>query len=138
LLLCAKCFSGENVRPLAVFAGLYTVFWLVAVVNVLVRWWRGAARVHSHYNGRPFFCATLTNWKEINVKHLESFGVILLGYGILHLNRPLGAYLLMSGIVVLVRNYTIASAMRKRAVELHDAVLEQKEVGEEFRQMQHE
>ena len=62
--------------------------------------------------------------------------MILVGYGIHHLNRPLGDYLILAGVFVFLRGYSMASMMRQRAVELNDAVLEQKEVAEQFRQMQ--
>jgi hypothetical protein len=136
MFLSAKVFPDQDVRPLTVFAGFYGVLWLIATINVLIRWWRGMERVHSRYNGRPHLCRLLPRWKEMNVKHVESLLVILLGYGIHHLNRPLGDYLILAGVFVFLRGYSMASMMRQRAVELNDAVLEQKEVAEQFRQMQ--
>jgi hypothetical protein len=136
LLLFASFFPNQNLRPLAAFAGTYGVLWLIATTNVVIRWWRGMERTHSRYNGHPHLCRLLPTWKEMNVKHLESLLVILLGYGIHHLNRPLGAYLLLAGAFVLMRDYSVAAMMRQRAVELNDAVLEQKEVAEQFRKMQ--
>lgn len=129
-------FQRENLGPLAVFAGLYGIFWLIACINALIRRWRKMERVHSRYNGRPHFCRLLPGWQELNVKHLESLLVIFIGFVIWILNRPLGDYLMMAGVFVLVRGYFIASALRDRAVELNDAVIVQKEVAEQFRQMQ--
>jgi hypothetical protein len=138
MFLFAKFFPDQDVRPLAVFAGMYGVAWLIALINVLIRWWSGIHSTHSRYNGRPHLWALLPNWKEMNVKHLEALVVILLGYGIHHVNRPLGDYLLMAGAFVLLRGYGVASMMRRRAVELNDAVLEQKEIADQMRQMQQE
>lgn len=136
MFLVGKLCPEQDVRPLTVFAGLYGVLWLIATINVLIRWWRGMEKVHSRYNGRPHLCRLLPRWKEMNVKHVESLLVILLGYGIHHLNQPLGDYLIIAGVFVFLRGYSMASMMRQRAVELNDAVIEQKEVAEQFRQMQ--
>jgi hypothetical protein len=129
-------YPDQDVRPLAVFAGVYGVLWLIAAINALIRWWRGIHNTHSRYNGIPHLRAALPTWKETNVKHLEALMVILLGFGIHHLSRPLGGYLILAGAFVLLRGWSLASMMRQRAVELNDAVIEQKEVAEQFGQMQ--
>jgi len=138
MFLFAKFFPDQDMRPLIFFAGMYGVLWFIATINVLIRWWRGIRSTRSRYNGRPHLWKLLPSWKEMNVKHLESLLVILLGYGVHHLNRPLGAYLILAGVFVFLRGYSVASMMRQRAVELNDAVIEQKEVAEQFRQMQDE
>ena len=38
---CSANSAPTRRRPLAVFAGLYGVLWLIATINVLIRWWRG-------------------------------------------------------------------------------------------------
>jgi hypothetical protein len=83
-------FPDQDVRPLGVFAGIYGVLWFIAAINVLIRWWRGVQTTHSRYNGRPHLWAAVPSWKEMNVKHLESLLVILLGYGIHHPKPPPG------------------------------------------------
>jgi hypothetical protein len=132
----AMFFPKENTGPLAAFAAMYGIFWLVAVVNVIVRWWRGIQNIHSRYNGRPHLCWLLPRWKEKNVKLLESCLVIALAGGVHHLSRLLGDYLVLASIVMFVRDYSLASMQRMRAVELNDAVIEQKEIAEQFREMQ--
>jgi hypothetical protein len=129
-------FQGENLGPLAVFAGLYGILWLIACINALIRRWRKMERVHSRYSGRPHLCRILTGWQEIHVKMLEGLLVLGIGFAIHLLNRPLGDYLMLAGVFVLVRGYCVASALRGRAVELNDAVIEQREIAENFRQMQ--
>jgi hypothetical protein len=138
MFVFAKFFPDENVRPLTVFAGMYAVLWLVATINVLIRWWRGGETIHSRSNGKPLLMRVLPGWKEMSLKHLEALLVILLGYGIRHLNRPLGDYLLVAGVFVLLRGYCLASQQRSRAVQLNDAVIEQKMVADQFQEMQQE
>jgi hypothetical protein len=132
-------FTDQNMHPLAVFAGIYGLLWLIATVNVLIRWWRGMETVHSRYNGRAHLSRLLPEWTETNVKYLESLAVILLGYGIHRLmNRPLGDYLILAGVFVLIRDHGMASMLRQRAVELNDAVIEQRDVAERLAKMQQE
>lgn len=125
-----------NPQPMMVFASFYGVLWLFAVLNVLIRRLRKKEYVHSEYSGRPYLCRLLPSWKESSVKHLESLVVLLIAYGIHAVTRTLGDYLLVAGIFVLLRSYGIAVAKRQRAVEMNDAVIEQREVAEAFRQMQ--
>lgn len=132
----ATFFSGDNLGPLAVFAGLYGIFWFIACLNAWIRRWRKMEGVHSRYNGRPHLCRLLPGWQEHYVKLLESLLVLLIGFVTRLMNRPLGDYLMLAGVFVLVRVYCIASALRERAVELNDTVIEQKQIAEHFRQMQ--
>ena len=129
-------FSGQDVRPLAVFAGIFGVLWLIAAINALIRWFRNIHNVRSRYNGRPHLCSLLRGWEETNVKHLESLLVIGFGFVVHLLSRPLGDYLMASGVFIFLRGWSMASMIRQRAVELNDAVLEQREIAEQFRQMQ--
>jgi hypothetical protein len=129
-------FSGQDAQPLVVFAGIFGVFWLIAAINALIRWFRKIHTVRSRYNGRPHLCSLLRGWKETNVKHLESLLVIGFGFVVHLLSRPLGDYLMASGIFIFLRGWSMASMIRQRAVELNDAVLEQREIAEQFREMQ--
>jgi hypothetical protein len=132
----ATFFSGDNLGPMAVFAGLYGIFWFIACLNAWIRRWRKMERVHSRYNGRPHLCRILRGWQEHYVKLLEALLVIFVGFVTHLMNRPLGDYLMLAGVFVLVRGYCVVSARRERAVELNDAVIEQREIAEQFRQMQ--
>lgn len=129
-------FSGQNVQSLLVFAGAFSAFWLIAAINALIRWWRKIHTAHSRYNGRSHLCLLLPRWKETNVKHVESLLVIALGFVVHLVARPLGAYLMVAGVFILLRGWSISSMIRQRAVELNDAVIEQREIAEQFREMQ--
>ena len=129
-------FPNENGWPIAVFAGAYGVLWLIAAINVLIRRWRRTETVHAQYSGHPHLCLLLPSWKERNVKYLEMLLVILLGFGVHDLNRPLGDYVMLAAIFALLRDYCVASMIWARAVEMNNAVIEQREVADEFREMQ--
>jgi hypothetical protein len=131
-------FPNDNGWPMAVFAGIYCVLWLIATINVLIRRWRRTETVHSRYSGHSHLSLLLPSWKERNVKYLEMLLVTVLGVGIHHLNRPLGDYVMLAAVFALLRNYGVASMIRIRSVEMNDAVIEQKQVADEFREMQQE
>lgn len=129
-------FPPQDFAPLMYFSILYCAVWLVALTCTMIRYWRGKDRLHSKYSGRPFLWRLLPRWKEENVKHLDAAIALLLGYGVHHLNIPLGDYLMTAASVVLLRDYAIGSDQRTRAVEMNDRVIEQKLVAEKFRSMQ--
>jgi hypothetical protein len=135
ILAFALHFPDQNLHPLLCYMVAFGALWLIATVSMLIRVWRGKDTVHSKYTGRPYLWRLLPNWKEMNVKHLESLAVILLGYGVHYLNRPLGDYLMIAASLVFVRGYSLAIQQRDRAVAMNDAVIEQQIVAERFRDM---
>jgi hypothetical protein len=135
IFLFSRMFPDQNLRPLLFFTLAYGVLWLVASINVLIRWWGGRETVASRYNGTPLLCKLLP-FREMTVKHMESVAVILLGMGIHALNQPLGDYLTAAGVFVLIRGYSFAAERRARAVQLNDSVIEQTAIGDQFREMQ--
>ena len=62
--------------------------------------------------------------------------MILLGYGIHHLNRELGDYLMLAASLVFLRAHNLVVERRSRAIEMNDAVIEQKLIADRFRDMQ--
>ena len=136
IFVFAEFFPTEDPRPILCFLIAYAVLWLIATVGVLIRHWRGNDPVHSRYTGRPYLWHLLPGWKEENVKHLEALAVILLGYGVHFLNRPLGDYLMFAASLVFLRGYNLAATRRSRAVEMNDSVIDQRLVAQRFRDMQ--
>jgi len=136
IYLFSLMFNPQDISPLLDFAAVYLIFWLIATLCVLIRYWRGKDKMHAKYTGRPFLWRLLPGWKEDNVKHLEGVIVIAVGYGVHYLNAPLGCYIMAAAAVVLLRNYSRISELRRRAVDMNDKVIEQKLVAEQFRAMQ--
>jgi hypothetical protein len=136
ILFFTMWFPPQTVLPMEWFALAYGACWLVAVVNAAIRYWLGLDKMHSRYNGYPHLCRLLPTWKESSVKYLEAWGAILVGFGVHHLNQPLGDYLMLAATFVLLRGYGLAAQQRSRAVDLNDSVIEQRMVAEQFRGMQ--
>jgi hypothetical protein len=135
ILFTSMWFPPTTAMPLQWFAFTYGFFWLIAVVNVAIRYWRGTDKAHSRYNGYPLLCRLLPSWKETNVKYLEAVCVIFLGCGLTLLSKPLGDYIMVASGFVLIRAYGLASQRRNQAIDLRDTVIEQQMAAEEFRGM---
>jgi hypothetical protein len=133
IYLYSLWFFPQQMRPLLCYGAIYGIFWLIATANVLICYWRGRNRVHSLYTGRPLLWRVVPSWKETNVKQVEALAVILLGFGIHYLSRPLGDWLMLAATIVFLRAYGFAAEQRRRAVELNDSVIEQQMVAERFR-----
>lgn len=136
MYLFTLCFPDQDPRPLLWFSAAYGVLWLIAMVKTLIRYWSGKDRVHSKYTGRPYLWRLLPTWKELNVKQLEALAAILLGYGVHHLNRELGDYLMLAASLVFLRVHNLVVQQRSRVVEMNDAVIEQKLIADRFRELQ--
>jgi hypothetical protein len=134
--LFSLCYQPQYTAGLFWFAVAYGVFWLVALINVWIRRWRGDYSVQWRYTGRPYLSRLLPNWREVNVKQVEALLAMGVGYAVCWVNRPLGHYLLLASTFVLLRAYRFAAQLRSRAVELNDSVLQEQIVAERFREMQ--
>jgi hypothetical protein len=132
----AQCFPYQDDRLLYCYLVVYGILWLFACVNVLIRCWRGKNNGHSHYSGTPYLWRLLPSWKVENVKKLEALAVILLGYGVHYLNRPLGDYLMLAAALVFMRAYNLVVQQRDAAIQMNDRAIEQRQVAERFREMQ--
>jgi hypothetical protein len=132
----AQWFPDQNPCFLYCYMIAYAVLWIIAGIGAIKRWWRGKCNVHSRYSGHPYLWSLLPGWKEENVKHLEALAVILFGYGVHYLNRPLGDYLMFAAGLMFLRGYNMAAQRRERVVEMNDRAIEQRLDAERFRELQ--
>jgi len=126
-------FTNQDMRPLLWFMVAYGARWLFAALITLIRYCRGKDTLHSRYTGRPYLWRRFPNLKESTVKHLEALVVILVGYGVHYLNRPLGDWLMIAATLVFLRVYNLTSQQRSGAVAMNDRVIDQQMVAERFR-----
>jgi hypothetical protein len=129
-------FPPTEINPLFYFSLVYCAVWLVALIRMLIRYFRGKDALHSKYTGRPHLWRLLPGWREDYVKHLDAVIAILLGFGVRHFNVPLGDYLMAAASLLLFRDFAMTSEQRNRAVDMNDQVIEQKLIAEKFRAMQ--
>jgi len=129
-------FPPTEINPLFYFSLVYCAVWLVALIRMLIRCFGKKDTLHSKYTGHPHLLRLMPGWREEYVKYLDAVIAILVGFGVRHLNVPLGDYLMAAASLLLFRDFAMVSEQRNRAVEINDQVIEQKLIAEKFRAMQ--
>ena len=127
------CFPHDPKRPIAYLAGVYVLFWLVHQTGNWYRRWKNKVDGHTYYTGTPHLCRLLPFLSEGTIKRLEPLLVLGAAYGVYHLNRPIGFYLIYSGLALLFTSTYVAWNERRRALDLSDAVNLQRHTAENFR-----
>ena len=130
-------FSQEHdPRPLCWFLLAYLVMCVFRRVGALRRQTLGDT-THSFYSGRPRLMGLFRFLSEVTVKQfVEPLFVALTGAFIGNYNAPLGMYLLIAAACVGVSVFNSEMSVRRRVMEMTDAVNEQQVVAERFREIQ--
>lgn len=136
IFVFAAASPPEQQFPLLCFLAVYTVWWLAAWINSMVRGWRGRDKEHGGYTGEPLVQRWLPRWREECIKQVEAWAVILLGLVIHRFTHPLADYLIFAASLVLIRIRLMIARQRRQAMLLNDMVIEQKAVSELFRARQ--
>ncbi len=126
---------GEDPRPILVFWCLFVLMQARARFES----WRMVARgehVHGRYNGWPRIGRFFPNAPELKLKEYEGYLVIGAGAACLAFSLPLGSFLALAGICLLLCGSVIESAARARALRMQDAFLEQEQFAARFREVQ--
>ena len=99
----------------------------------------GEPPVHSRYCGYPRLMKFLPWASELTVKkYIEPLAAILAGYLTLPFSQPLGLYWMIGGICIASFTSSAEAWERKRATDMHDAVIEQQQIADRFRSMRGE
>ena len=135
VLIYSTFWEGYDVTPLLGFLGFYFVACLGARAGIAKRRLTGDVE-HSYYNGRPIL---LSFWpfkkaKERTVKGLEPFLVFLTGAFVMPLSEPLGGYLMVASLGLLVSLGLAASYQRQRDLDLQDALIDQQNAAQRLRE----
>ena len=138
LMVYAAAWPAHDPRPLLAYLALYLVMCLVARAESLSRRLRGR-REHSRYGGLPRIARLMPRLSEVTIKRVvEPLLVLLLAMVITPLNEPLGTYLLLTAFALCISVNMTAAYDHVRAVDMHDALLEQQQLTERFRAMRGE
>lgn len=117
----------------------YLVLWALARGQSAARRARGDLGVHSYYTGWPHLMRVLGRWGEVRIKRtLEPGLVMLAGMVVMGLNEPLGAYFLLAGIGLGVSVGASLQRERMRALDMQDALMEQRRITDLWRSGRHE
>jgi hypothetical protein len=119
----ALCYTIDNRMPLFALTALVALLAIVAHISALGRERRGEA-CHSRYNGRPWAVAIFPI-SEGRMKRTEPLLLVLSGWGLHHLNCPLGTFVITSGACYGLRVLLECMVTRTRALDFNDALAEQ-------------
>jgi hypothetical protein len=123
MYLFASSYTYSSRRPLLVLTALIALLAIVAQISAVIR--EGGGRLcHSRYNGRPWAIAILP-MSEARMKRCEPLLLVLCGWGLHHLNYPLGSFVITAGACYGVRVVLEYLVTRRRTLDLKDAMAEQ-------------
>lgn len=129
-------FRGGDIRPVLVFVALYLVMCGVVRFAVAARTRGGGPRGHSMYGGTPWAMRFAGGLSEETVKRIVEPMLVLVGGALtLALNEPLGTLLMLAAFGLFASVNLSAGFDRTRALDLHDALLDQQRVGEHLNDM---
>lgn len=127
--------EGSDVRPLVWFMMAYLAMCAVARVGSL---WRTLRHQHEHslYTGYPRSMRVLPRLDEITAKRaIEPVLVFLAGLFTLPHSEPLGSYFIVAAFGLFASVQLSLGVERLRAQDLYDAMIDQQNVTERFREL---
>lgn len=129
-------FPHDDPRPMFWFLGAYLLMCVRARIEGIRRRMRGEPRPHSYYNGWPWLSRAAPKFTETQVKlRTEPLLVLAVGYIASLMNRPLGVYIMVSAAALLLTAILTEQYERVRAMDMNDAVIEQRQLAERFREL---
>jgi len=124
--------EGHDIRPLYFFLLCYLGLVAYRRAEMAMRVRRGE-RNHSRYSGTP---ALMGKRSEIAVKkYVEPAFTFFVGILICQFNIPLGVYVFLGGIMLLLTIQSTERWVRMRVREMNDAVFDQEVISERFRDL---
>jgi hypothetical protein len=139
ILLSPALFSGSDLTPILWFLVAYFGMLVVVRVATVSRRLRHGATEHSYYSGRPLLMRLNKRSDERSTTlAAEPLLVGLTGLVVQEMNAPLGTFLVLSAVGLVVSVGMSIMIERRRAIDLHDAHVEQRHVLERFRKMRGE
>lgn len=138
VLLYSLFWKGHDVRPLLWFLPLYLAMCLFVRIGVAWRCRQGDQE-HSLYNGRPYLSKLLPRWKETTIKGIVEPIILFVGGAlILAANQALGSFIMLVGFGQMGLMKLIMGNEHMKAIDLNDAMLEQRNLVEVARKMRGE
>jgi hypothetical protein len=134
VLVATTIWPGHDPTPLLVFLGAYLTACMAGKAGIAHRRKIGLLE-HSYYNGRPFFLKwrLFRNVKERSAKGFEPFLVFFLGAFVMPLSEPLGAYLMVAALGLLVSLGMAETYERTRQLDMRDALIDQQNAAQRLR-----
>lgn len=131
-----SCFwEGHDLRPLYWFLFAYLLMVIVARLSISYRQWK-RDNEHTFYNGLPILLSrSAYRYERIVKQFVEPFLVIVVAFLLTDWNPPLGMYLVMVAFCLFVHSARMNGYSHLQLMDLHDAVIEQQQRAERFREL---
>lgn len=128
--------EDHDVVPLMRFLGMFLFMCFIARVGQLQQRRRGGPQVHTRYTGYPRICSVFRRLSERTAKmFVEPMLVFLAGVFIMPSSEPLGGYLMLASLGLLISVHMSVGYDRVRALDMHDAALDQRGIASQFRDL---
>lgn len=136
MLIAPVLFPMGDPGPLYLFCALYFMRCIVVRAATLKRRLSGAPLLHSYYNGTPALLPARSRVPEEKFKAaVEPLLVGVTGLALSEWNEPLGTYLLLAGLSLLVNACLSLRQEHERALDVNDAFLDQRRMADRWRGM---
>lgn len=139
MLFFPICCEGQSAEPLLFFLACFLFMCICVRARVHLRRKRGGSQPHTLYTGTPRLMRVFRRMPEEKVKGIvEPLLTFLVGALALGLSQTLGCYLILASLGLLVSTNLTLGYERKRALDMHDAFIEQRGASERFRDLRGE
>lgn len=136
VLLYSLFWEGYDVMPLLRFLGMFLFMCFLARVGAAARRRRGGPQEHTRYTGFPRVCSVFRRLSERTAKMVvEPMLVFLAGAFVMPVSEPLGGYLMLASVGLLISVHMSVGYDRVRALDMNDASIDQRQIAERFREM---
>jgi hypothetical protein len=136
IFLYPAFWTGQDFEPLMVFLCAYVFMCACVRAGIVRRRVRGGPQEHSFYTGRPRIMRVTGRMAESHVKAVvEPILVWIVGGFVTAVSEPLGCFLLFAGCGLLVSVNLSLRYDRLRALDMNDALVDQRRIAEQWREM---
>jgi hypothetical protein len=136
LLFYAAFYPHGDRRWVLAYLGVYLAMCVRAAIGVQRGLRRSGDRSHTRYNGFPRLMGQFPKRGERWVKaNGEPMFVLSVGVLVFIVNAPMGVYLIAAGIALFLIETSMEFSERRRALDLHDSVIDQRFLAERLRRM---
>lgn len=130
------CEPWHDPEPMLMFLLAYLMMCAAVRSRLAIRSKRNLPQPHSRYTGTPRLMRFTGRMDEVRVKCIvEPLFTIAVGGLVLAASPPLGGYLMVAALGLLISNNLIEGSDRERVRNMHDAYLEQRRIVERFRDL---
>ncbi|MDX1968840.1 MAG: hypothetical protein SFV23_16820 [Planctomycetaceae bacterium] len=127
---------GHDLWPLFLMLPAYLAMCIRLRISNLWQRMHNRPMVHSWYNGFPCLCRLMPFLSEGTAKRLvEPFLVFVTGAACAIWNAPFGCYLIGASVCLLISHSLGEEIQRQQALDMHDAMIQQRQVADRFRQL---